>query len=170
MIVCPNCRHQELVGALFCSNCGAQLTFASDEAPTTTIYDSAQAGVVLGTKKPLPPFPPASNDSRVFIHFIDTGDILPLGNREEVTLGRISQGQPVVPEIDLTPYNAYEAGVSRLHAAIHIQPEKVSLVDLGSANGTRVNGKKINPHTPVVVQHGDVLTLGKLKIQMLIRS
>jgi hypothetical protein len=159
MIVCPNCRHQELVGALYCSNCGAQLAYNHDEAPTTTIYDTAQAGVVLGTKRPLPPFPPTSNDSRVFIHFVDTGDILPLSDQEEITLGRISQGQPVVPEIDLTPFHAYEAGVSRLHAAIRVGPGKVSLIDLGSANGTRLNGRKINPHTPVVVQHGDVLTL-----------
>ena len=38
MIICPNCKHQELDGALFCSECGAQLVFTTnneeDELPT----------------------------------------------------------------------------------------------------------------------------------------
>jgi pSer/pThr/pTyr-binding forkhead associated (FHA) protein len=95
---------------------------------------------------------------------------LPLAGQDEVTLGRVSEGQPVVPDIDLTPYKAYEDGVSRMHASIRIIEDQVLITDLGSANGTRVNGMQITSHIPYPVKHGDILTLGKFKIQILLRN
>ena len=49
---------------------------------------------------------------------MDSGKILPLASRNEFTLGRLSEGQPIMPDIDLTPYQAYASGVSRLHAVV----------------------------------------------------
>jgi pSer/pThr/pTyr-binding forkhead associated (FHA) protein len=46
----------------------------------------------------------------------------------------------------------------------------VLITDLGSANGTRVNGMQITSHIPYPVKHGDILTLGKFKIQILLRN
>ncbi len=46
MIVCPNCKHQELDGSLFCSECGAQLVF------TTTNDDDNLAGGDEGANTP----------------------------------------------------------------------------------------------------------------------
>lgn len=96
--------------------------------------------------------------------------MIELTERKEFTLGRVSQGQPIVPDIDLSPYQAYEAGVSRMHATIKIDQDQISVADLGSANGTRVNGKTIPSQTPRSLKHGDILTLGKLKIQVLFRA
>jgi pSer/pThr/pTyr-binding forkhead associated (FHA) protein len=99
---------------------------------------------------------------------MDGGSIIPLEGGLEFTLGRVSGNQPILPDIDLTPYKAYENGVSRLHATIKIDNEAVSVTDLGSANGTRVNGKKVAAHTRQSIQNEDILTLGKFKIQVLI--
>ena len=40
MIVCPICHHQELFGALFCSECGAELYHLKVTPPKTKSYDS----------------------------------------------------------------------------------------------------------------------------------
>jgi len=104
------------------------------------------------------------------LHLLETGQMLPLSNRNEFTLGRSSEGQPIMPDIDLSPYHAYANGVSRLHAVIKRHGDRISIMDLGSSNGTYINGKKLQPNTEQVVQHGDVVMFGKLKIQVLLKD
>jgi pSer/pThr/pTyr-binding forkhead associated (FHA) protein len=70
--------------------------------------------------------------------------------------------------VDLSPYNAYANGVSRLHAVIKLIEDQIVLVDLGSSNGTYLNGNRLLPYDETTVSHGDVVYLGKLKIQLLI--
>jgi pSer/pThr/pTyr-binding forkhead associated (FHA) protein len=70
--------------------------------------------------------------------------------------------------VDLTAYNAYANGVSRLHAAIKLVKNRIVIVDLGSSNGTYVNGKRLAPYLETLVSHGDLIYLGKLKMQILI--
>jgi pSer/pThr/pTyr-binding forkhead associated (FHA) protein len=96
--------------------------------------------------------------------------MLPLTARNEFTLGRVAEGQPVMPDIDLTPYQAYAQGVSRLHAVIRRGVEDVFVINLDSANGTFVNGRRLEPHEERAISHGDVVALGGLKIQILLRS
>jgi pSer/pThr/pTyr-binding forkhead associated (FHA) protein len=92
-----------------------------------------------------------------------------LNDRSEFTLGRISDGQPIMPDIDLSPYQAYANGVSRLHAVIKQAGHHVLVVDLGSVNGTYVNGKRLNPNVEQTVNNGDIISLGKLKMQVLLK-
>ena len=42
------------------------------------------------------------------------------------------------------------------------------LTDFGSANGTLLNGQKISPNKPYPITHGDIFTLGEMKIQLLV--
>jgi hypothetical protein len=173
MILCPNCLHKEMVGAIFCSECGAQLVFTAG-VPTTEIRASKILSQENGEGRPttLPktpePIPPVS--ARIALNVISYGEILTLGESGEITLGRVSEGQPIIPDIDLTPYKAYEAGVSRMHASITINEDEVTIADLGTANGTRINGKKITPQSSYPLKHGDIVTLGKFKIQVLLRK
>jgi hypothetical protein len=172
MIICPNCQHQELPGALFCSECGAQLAF-TEKLSTQTIQkveEETSKPVVIpagerttGTLKP-------GTDSLISLHLVDTGKTLPLVGRTEFTLGRVTDGQPILPDVDLTPYEAYSQGVSRLHAAVKVVNQRIVIMDLGSSNGTRVNGQKIVPNVDYPVNNGDMLALGRLRIQMLISS
>jgi pSer/pThr/pTyr-binding forkhead associated (FHA) protein len=170
MILCQNCLHHEMLGAMFCSECGAQLIYAKG-VPTHTIRATSPLKMKETSLKG-PPLPVAYTvpDALISLNLLNTGDILPLTGQEEFTLGRVSEGQPVVPDLDLTPYKAYEAGVSRMHVSIRTIEEQVLITDLGSANGTRVNGVQITPHIPYPVKHGDILTLGKFKIQILLRD
>jgi len=66
--------------------------------------------------------------------------------------------------IDLRPYHAREHGVSRQHAKIVGTDSALSVVDLGSTNGTRVNGQPIKANTPQLLTSGDVLGLGGLEL------
>jgi len=172
MITCPNCQHSEITGAIFCSKCGAQITqvenhhqIYTSDIKTTTIE------VVEGVEIPDFPTPPADiMDSKVALHVLSNGEVIFLGGGIEFTVGRSTSGQTIVPDIDLSPYQAYEAGVSRLHTNIGIASQQITVKDLGSANGTRLNGKKIDPHAEHSLIHGDILTLGRLKIQVLIKE
>jgi hypothetical protein len=109
-------------------------------------------------------------DTWASLHLLDSGQILPLGDRTEFTLGRVSEAQPIMPDIDLTPYQAYASGVSRLHAVLKREGKRVFVMDLGSSNGSYLNGKRLKPNTEENVKHGDLLALGKLKIQILLKN
>ena len=99
---------------------------------------------------------------------IESGQILPLADRTEFTLGRSAEGQPIVPDVDLSPYKAYANGVSRLHAVLKLILERFFIMDLGSSNGTYLNGSRLPPYVETPLAHGDVVFLGKLKMQVLI--
>jgi len=57
-----------------------------------------------------------------------------------------------------------------LHAVIKLGQQRVSIRDLGSANGTRVNGERIIPNVDFPIKHGDSIALGKLMIQVIIST
>jgi hypothetical protein len=166
MIICPNCKHQEVDGAIFCAQCGGQL-ISSPVIETHKINTSETRQKVKGDTAPYRPAPPETLDAWISLHILDSGQILSLAERTEFTLGRITEGQPIMPDVDLTPFNAYANGVSRLHAVLKRVNDNAFIVDLGSSNGTYVNGSRLVPHMEQPVNHGDVIYLGKLKFQLL---
>ncbi|NWG06964.1 MAG: FHA domain-containing protein [Chloroflexi bacterium] len=167
MIICTNCQHQNVSGAMFCAECGAQLD--GIETLVTQAITDEQIEEELKKKAPRPE-PVAAGDSWLSLHLMDSGKILPLASRNEFTLGRLSEGQPIMPDIDLTPYQAYASGVSRLHAVVKREGNRVVVMDLGSSNGTYLNGRRLNPHVEEPLNHGDIVAVGKLKIQILLRN
>lgn len=168
MIICSNCQHENIPGTLFCAECGVQL----DGVESLTTQSIAQDQIVddLQDKSAAVEPPSSPTNSWISLHLMDSGKILPLASRTEFTMGRLSEGQPIMPDIDLTPYQAYASGVSRLHAVVKREANNTIVMDLGSSNGTYLNGRRLNPHTEEELKHGDVVALGKLKIQVLLRS
>jgi hypothetical protein len=148
MIVCPACRHAEMAGALFCSECGARLS---------------QSGAL-----DFPIFP-AHEKPIAILYLVDGEEKLPVFDTQEVILGRASPGHPTQPDIDLAPYGAYDAGVSRQHALLEFAPQ-LQVTDLGSANGTAINDRVIPARQPFPLHPADILTLGSLRIQVLIQK
>jgi hypothetical protein len=84
-------------------------------------------------------------------------------------LGRFSQTKPSAEAVDLNPYDAQEHGVSRIHAQLHIEENRLFLSDLDSTNGTFIGSEKLNPHKPTEVHNGDQLRLGRLPMQVVFR-
>lgn len=168
MIICSNCQYKNVSGAVFCAECGAQLDGVETLVTQAITDEQIEEELKKRTARPEPVSAPSN--SWISLHLMDSGKILPLASRNEFTLGRLSEGQPIMPDIDLTPYQAYASGVSRLHAVVKRENNRVAVMDLGSSNGTYVNGRRLNPHTEEALSHGDIVALGKLKIQILLRN
>ena len=79
------------------------------------------------------------------------GSTLEIGE-EPVTIGRLS-------ECDIS---IEDPNVSRRHAEIRRDGDGFRLVDLGSTNGTRVNGLPVRDH---VLASGDVVTVGVTSVR-----
>lgn len=176
MITCPNCRHQELAGALFCSECGTQLRDYGELGthPFAT-KQVEKAGLRVGEEN-LPGHSVAAESASairedlVSLFVIDAKKTIHLQGRSEYILGRVAEDQPIIPDVDLTEFEAYYMGVSRLHAALKVGPQRISIRDLGSSNGTRVNGQRIVPHVDYPLKPGDAIALGKLVLQIQLSS
>ncbi|MBI3160647.1 MAG: FHA domain-containing protein [Chloroflexi bacterium] len=169
-VQCPNCAHENFDGALFCAECGTKLI--SEDGLSTAAIRATDTSKGDGGEQaaPIPPPPVQTSDAFVSLHVVRTGQILPLVGREEFTIGRVSEGQSILPDVDLTPFEAYSQGVSRLHATIRVAVDQIMLIDLGSSNGTRLNNDRLQPHREYELRHGDMLSLGRLKLQALVRQ
>lgn len=81
---------------------------------------------------------------------------------DRISIGRRSGSRGINPDIDLTG-PPEDPGVSHLHAMLIIEPDgKLSVVDLGSSNGTTVNDDQspLPPNVPHTLSAGDRVHLG----------
>ncbi|MFQ5351415.1 MAG: FHA domain-containing protein, partial [Thermoanaerobaculia bacterium] len=81
-----------------------------------------------------------------------------------VTVGRRDPVTGIQPAVDLTGLDQ-ERSVSRRHAKLERRGGQLYLVeDLGTTNGTFVNGQRVAPGEPVEVQAGDLLRFGLVEL------
>jgi hypothetical protein len=166
MIDCRTCQHANVTGAVFCAECGESL--GGEDELVTPVTDEH---ITRELRKKAPrPEPTAPAYSWISLHFMGSGKILPLASRNEFILGRLAEDSPILPDVDLTPYRASAAGVSRLHAVVKREVNQARVMDLGSSNGTYINGRRIQPDVDVVLRHQDVIALGALQIQVLLHD
>ncbi len=83
-----------------------------------------------------------------------------------IILGRSDVKANIYPDLDLTPYGGLEKGVSRQHAAIIAESDRLMIIDLESTNGTFVNAQRIQPNKPYRLRHGDDVHIGKVRIEV----
>lgn len=79
-----------------------------------------------------------------------------------VVVGRAVDSDPAV-EFDLTPYGAYHFGVSRRHAVLSLNEGYLYIEDLGSTNGTRINGFQLTPKQKYRLRDGDEIEFARLR-------
>lgn len=60
--------------------------------------------------------------------------------------------------------------VSTHHAKIVLSGENVTITDLGSSNGTEVNGQEIDPKTPVSLNEGDRIAIGPFDLILTVHA
>ena len=81
----------------------------------------------------------------------EQGRILSLSQYKHITVGRDKKCELVV----------YDPSCSRSHSEIFVGSDnKVYLKDLGSTNGTKLNGKRLSPNQEMVLTDGDRIQLG----------
>jgi hypothetical protein len=85
----------------------------------------------------------------------------------EAILGRYSPNNPIQPALDLTRYDAYKRGVSRLHATLHRTDTNDFMVsDRASGNGTYLNGRRLEPFKAARLASGDRIRLAQLEVEI----
>jgi pSer/pThr/pTyr-binding forkhead associated (FHA) protein len=100
--------------------------------------------------RPAQPSPSEKNEPRFALRFISgkyQGGEYPLAEGQEIVIGRSS-------ELDMV---LVEEMVSRKHARIALTDGTISIEDLGSTNGTFVNGEKVQQGT---LREGDRVLIG----------
>lgn len=84
-----------------------------------------------------------------------------LANPDGVVIGRNPQD---------SPYIINHADVSRKHARMKVMKNRVFIEDLGSTNGTSVNGQSIDDRGPVSVVSGDQIIIGSVVMKLRVLS
>jgi hypothetical protein len=163
MIQCPNCRHDEIVGAIFCSQCGAQLEGETAVSPMQVYWQSASRP---GGGRAHPGDVSGEEPFHVRLVIMHENIDLSLAGGHEIILGRAVPGESPLPEVDLSSQDAFDNGVSRLHAALRHSDNQMLVTDLGSSNGTFVNGDKVESYSDHRLADGDLLKLGRLEIRI----
>mgnify|MGYP006302775115 CR=1 FL=1 len=164
MIECPTCGRQYRPGALFCGVCGVYLLTGG---PLRT-------EALLEEGEPAPRANPwaiealagAQGEAPQVVCFtlLGTGRQVSLPVGVALYLGRLDAAHGVFPDLDLASDGGLEAGVSRRHAKVYCRSDRFFLEDVGSANGTFLNGKRLTPYLPYPLHAGDVLRMGKVEL------
>lgn len=159
MLKCAYCGYENVHGELYCEDCGKSLTEVPEATiPTRMMFNDlndAAAKATWGRAQ-------LSEGSTVqlFIHGYTEPIIVNIKRR--IMLGRSDTSSTSAPEIDFAEFKALEKGVSRSHAMIELTENSLVLIDVGSANGTYLNGQKLSANQPRLLRDGDEIRLGKL--------
>ena len=84
----------------------------------------------------------------------------------DCVVGREPTLDPSVAAGEARPLSIIDAAVSRVHARVHLDGWRVFLIDLGSANGTRIqlpgkrSDKALEPNVPFQLQDGTEVFVG----------
>jgi hypothetical protein len=74
----------------------------------------------------------------------------------------IGRGQDV--DVSLSDYDALHYGISRRHAMLRPSKQALYFIELGSRNGSRINGIEVGPEKVHNIALGDVIRLGTLTL------
>ncbi|MBN2469667.1 MAG: FHA domain-containing protein [Anaerolineae bacterium] len=169
----------------FCEACGAPLHTADDTLPTRPAEDIvspdadasefpaqvATRTVEAGPERNEPRWGDARIDERTqllaYVIHHDRSLRLDIHATGTVVVGRQQLDSCPEAKLDLSEFDALEAGISREHARFELKDYSLYITDLDSTNGTYLNGLRILPRQPRVVRDGDEVRLGRLKLQIL---
>ena len=141
--ICPHCQAVLSPGARFCRQCGAQLEAvnAQPEIPAAAVAGTAPEELAPTRRM-------EGDELAELLHWVlitPEGQEIAIPSGSRLTIGRMKDNDlPIADE-----------KISRHHALIENQAGVVMVSDLGSINGTLVNGQKISASTPV--KNGDLI-------------
>lgn len=125
-------------------------------------------------KEPPTPAPVAASPARSYpvrpdfrMIVLNSGRVLEFPDQENVIIGRSDAASGDQPDIDLTPDNGHELGVSRRHACVTFRDNQPYLTDLGSTNRTFLNRQMIMRGQPYEIQDGDEVRLGNVIVKII---
>ncbi len=115
--------------------------------------------------------PRAAPDPSVRLVEVSSGTAFPLVDTRETTIGRSDPVTSIHPDIDLSTVDP-KRSVSRRHARLRREEDgSFSVIeDVGTMNGTFVNGVRLSTGRPYPIGSGDTLILGTVRCQFEVES
>ena len=159
--VCSQCLQVNHNEDIFCQTCGCSLSSRQKTVSISTdsllrnklkIDYEKHRQVLLQPDKPL-----------IFRIMNHTDVKITVEPNKEIIIGR---GQIDEVHVNLNQFGGMRLGVSRFHATVRRESNSIFIIDLGSTNGTIVNGVKLKPHTPHRLQDRDEVYIGRLQINV----
>ncbi|MFQ5575511.1 MAG: FHA domain-containing protein [Anaerolineae bacterium] len=156
MMKCPACQAGYVENTVFCSECGHYLP-KQKKLKTNPLQSSGGEAEVQPDPGPFA--------IRLKIQGENSREVeMPLNKITHI--GRVDPVLTVFPDLDLSDDEAVAKSVSRRHASILIEGETIIVKDLGSVNGTFINGKRLQPYLSGPLKDGDILQLGRVMIEV----
>ena len=123
----------------------------------------------LPNPTPFTVLPPESRHQGMVVYVVGQENepiVLKANEHKSVSFGRKPGGETLGSEahIDLTRYDAINCGVSRVHMFLHCRDDQFYIEDVDSRNGTFLNGSAIPSYQMTLVQNGDEIRLGHLRM------
>lgn len=169
-LTCPDCSstHDRSSGD-FCEICGYNfVTQAHGEIPIPISHPPVVDEPIKQPDSLPPPPPPIAWEIRMTIDRVPHDPASPPAPPEQPAcqqrlqvgthlIGRTSQLRAIYPAIALD----FDDAVSHRHALLTLAADgSLTLRDIGSSNGTWLNGREIRPMTDHLLKPGDEVTLG----------
>ena len=164
MPYCSQCGSQNSDNARFCSQCGTPLA-QSGEQSSEAAPDDSTATMTFGA----PAKPEA--DERTSLNAADAAavDALPAGSALLVVQRGPGAGSRYLLDTDLSTVGRHpesdifldDITVSRRHVEFRREGENFRVHDVGSLNGTYLNGDRVDD---AELQNGDEVRIGKFRL------
>src|SRR6185503_15163915 len=166
MQVCNNCQSKQFDGTIFCAECGASLVPATRRETTMSLGGHGRTDDLAPQPISVPAPAPAPGGPKITLQIMNSGRRINLDIGDDLLIGRKDNARGIFPDVDLGLDGGYDAGVSRRHAILAHKDGAYRVEDLGSANGTFVNGHQLAPQTATSLAEGDELRCGTLLMRV----
>ncbi len=159
LALCQSCGYSLHPHDRFCPRCGRENDQTQDVEPIPHIRAES-----LSHWPVEPPADLAFTESHgLMLQALPSGSCLSHDLPNTLMLGR--DLDPALEDaLDLASLKAREHGVSRHHCLFQRSGIALTVIDLGSTNGTYLNGVRLTPHRLFTVSDGDHLVLGTLHL------
>lgn len=158
-MICDECGHKNRAGALICEKCHHDIYDILIEQVSTKQLGKTPTRE-LRLSEP-------SSSKPLLLYLRDETSPIAINRLNNLVIGRNNpDDMSDVVDVDLTAFEAQNLGVSRKHASIDARKEPPMITDLNSANGTFINGIKLQPNHAEPLESGDELTLGRLVMRI----
>lgn len=174
--VCPTCGHRNRPGVLLCENCGTNLMSGKQSGVGTRDLmreqEKGEGQLDAEAQRAVDTAGGGAFTEEMVLRIEIEGGSTPMlvYPKQEIIMGRRDPNTGGMPDVDLTAYAGYRMGVSRQHAAIRLQDKQLNVSDLGSSNGTFLNGTRLNAHRPYQLRDGDEVRLGQMVLRLYFQS
>jgi FHA domain len=169
MQICNNCQSKQFDGTIFCSECGASMAPSTRRETTMSLGQPRSTDELASQPISVPDPASASGGPKITLRIMNSGRRINLDIGDDLLIGRKDNSRGIFPDIDLGLDGGYDAGVSRRHAILAHKQNIYTVEDLGSSNGTFINGQRVEPQTPTPIENGDEIKCGTLLIRVELR-